>query len=150
MARFRTDLIVSAPIEAVWAFHADVGNLIKVIPMNMRPHVARLHERFEPGAEFIIRLGIGFWWVQWHGRIVEAELPRRFADEQIDGPFETFRHEHRFEPLPDGRTRIVEKLEYRLRHGPLGWLADILFVRWHIRGMFAFRRRILKRALGGA
>jgi hypothetical protein len=54
-----------------------VANLPGVIPRNLRPHAVKLHERFEPGAEFVLRLGWGYWWTHWHGRLVEVE--RHFA-----------------------------------------------------------------------
>ncbi len=148
MPRLHTEMVVPAPIEKVWAFHAEVANLLCVIPLNMKPHLVKVHSDFGPGTEFVLRMGFGYWWVHWHARIVEADPPRRFVDEQIAGPFESFRHEHRFETLSDGRTRLVETIDYRVRRGVLGALADLLFVRWQLRGLFSFRRRALRRLLG--
>ncbi len=150
MPRFRTETTVGAPVQRVWDFHADVANLIAVIPMNRRPHVLRLHEGFEPGCEFVLRLGIGYWHIHWHGRIVEADPPRRFVDEMLSGgPFSTFRHEHRFEPLPDRGARIIDTIDYLPVWGALGQLADWALLRWQLRALFGFRRRALSRLLRG-
>ena len=149
MPRVQTEMVVAAPIETVWAFHADVGNMLRVVPMNMRPHVLKLHERFEPGAEFVLRLGFAYSWLHWHGRITEVDPPKRFADEMVAaaGPFAAFAHEHRFERVDDDHTRLIETLDYRLRWGLLGQLVNALLIRRQIRAMFAFRRRILPRAM---
>ena len=142
-------MVVAAPIETVWAFHTDVGNLLRIIPLNRRPHVLKLHERFEPGAEFVLRVGFAYFWLHWHGRITEVDAPKRFADEIVrpEGPFETFAHEHRFERVDDDHTRMIETLDYRLRWGPIGQLINALVVRGKIREMFAWRRRMLPRAM---
>ena len=60
MHRLRTETVVAAPVEKVWAFHADMANLVRVFPTGIRPQLLKLHERFEPGAEFVLRLGFGY------------------------------------------------------------------------------------------
>jgi len=147
MPSFCSETIVSAPIERVWTFHAEIGNLVRVFPLNVRPHVLKLHETFQPGSEFVLRLGIGFSFIHWHGRIVEVDPPTRFVDRQIAGPFAYWRHEHCFEPLHDGRTRLTETIDYRVTTGPLGALLDVLFVRWQLRALSSFRTRALQRCL---
>ena len=51
--------------------------------------------------------------------ITEWDRPRRFVDEQCDGPFRSFRHEHVFEPVANG-TRLVDHVEFAAPLGPLG------------------------------
>jgi ligand-binding SRPBCC domain-containing protein len=147
MPHFRAQMIVAAPLERVWAFHSELGNLVRLFPRNFRPHVLKVHEHFEKGSEFVLRVGLGYWLVYWHGRIVEVDRPRRFVDEQVSGPFATWRHEHRLEPLPDGRTRVTETIDYQLSRGPLGALMNLLVVRWQLKGLFRFRRLAMKRLL---
>jgi ligand-binding SRPBCC domain-containing protein len=147
MPRIENHMDLAAPIETVWAFHAEVANLIRVVPRNTRPHLLKLHERFEPGAEFILRLGLGYWWIHWHARITEVDPPRRFVDEQVSGPFLAWRHEHRFESLEDGKTRIVDTVTYDMPWGMLGSMVDTLIVRRQIRSLLCFRERALRRLL---
>lgn len=45
-------------------------------------------------------------------RVTELERPLRFVDEQVRGPFRSFRHEHRFEATggaPDGRPHHLHR-----------------------------------------
>ncbi|WP_433041289.1 SRPBCC family protein [Dactylosporangium sp. CS-033363] len=46
-------------------------------------------------------------------RITAYEPPHRFVDEQVRGPFRAMRHEHRFDELQDGRTRMTDRMTVR-------------------------------------
>lgn len=48
----------------------------------------------------------GFWFTMT-SRITELDRPRRFVDEQVRGPFRTFRHEHHFAEVGE-RTRMTD------------------------------------------
>ena len=48
-------------------------------------------------------------WFTMTSKITALEEPVRFVDEQVSGPFKTFIHEHRFEPLPNG-TRMTDTI----------------------------------------
>lgn len=82
-------------------------------------------------------------------RITEFERPRRFCDEQVRGAFAWFRHEHRFEAAGPGVTRITDVFEYAAPLGPLGWLAERLFLTRYMRRQLETRNRHLKAALEG-
>jgi ligand-binding SRPBCC domain-containing protein len=56
--------------------------------------------------------------VYWRTVISEWEPPFRFIDEQEAGPFEYWRHEHRFEDHGQFVT-MVDQVTYQ---EPLGWL----------------------------
>jgi len=60
----------------------------------------------------------------WLVRVVQFEPPRLIVDEMLRGPFAAWRHEHRFEELPDGRTQLTDFVTYRLPGGALGRAAD--------------------------
>lgn len=75
-------------------------------------------------------------------KIIEFEPPHRFVDEMIGGPFSKFRHEHLFEPIPDG-TRIEEVVEFRIRGGRLDTIAGP-FVGWYLRRLLLARNESIK------
>lgn len=150
MGQISTDIEVDVPIERAWAFYADVSNLTRVIPAEYNPQLVKLFDRFEPGAEFILRVAIGYWMVQWHGRISAVDEPHRFAAEQIDGPFTDFAHEVRFEALSDARTRITETTRYELPYKSFGKLADSFVVRRQVRSMLNRRQTKIRKLLEGA
>jgi ligand-binding SRPBCC domain-containing protein len=72
-------------------------------------------------------------------RITEHERPRRFVDEMERGAFAAYRHEHTFEALPGGRTRMTDDVDYRVPLGPLGRLAVRLFVDHRLRRLLSER-----------
>ena len=56
-------------------------------------------------------------------------------------------HEHEFEAIDDKTTRIVDRVTYQVPFGPIGYFADLLFVRRSVRKMFEQRREALKRLM---
>ena len=76
-------------------------------------------------------------------RITEFEPPRRFVDEMVRGAFRRFRHEHQFLAM-DGGTEIVDIFDYTSPLGPLGRLADRLFLRRYMTRLLRERNVYLK------
>lgn len=78
--------------------------------------------------------------------ITTYERPQRFVDEQVDGPFAWWRHEHTFDAA-DGGTRMTDRIDYRLPLGPLGSVVDAVAVRRHLRRIIAERNSWLRASL---
>jgi ligand-binding SRPBCC domain-containing protein len=75
-------------------------------------------------------------------RIVELERPHRFVDEMVSGAFSWLRHVHEFfEERPAVLMR--DTLEWRSPLGPLGVLADKLFVERHLHKFLLEKQRAL-------
>ncbi len=60
---------------------------------------------------------VGMRWLLEHRDVDE---PRQFADEQISGPFKSWRHLHRFEPDEQGGCIVRDHIEYALPAGNVG------------------------------
>lgn len=60
--------------------------------------------------------------VRWRmtSRISACQRPRHFVDEQTRGPFRAMRHEHYFEDLGGGRTRMIDRMTVSAPFGPVG------------------------------
>ena len=56
------------------------------------------------------------------------------CDEQVRGPFRSFRHEHQFESIA-GATVMTDQWEHVAPFGPLGRLVDRLVLERHMRGL---------------
>jgi ligand-binding SRPBCC domain-containing protein len=76
-------------------------------------------------------------------RITEFDRPRCFVDEMIDGPFESIRHLHEFEPAGSG-TRMIDVFEYRIPFGLLGRIADALYLRRYMTRLLSRRNAWIK------
>lgn len=74
-------------------------------------------------------------------RVTTCRPPHLFVDEQARGPFKSFRHEHRFEALDEQTTRLTDIFTFLAPLGPLGRLAEALF-------LTGYMRRLLEQHLG--
>lgn len=77
-------------------------------------------------------------------RIILCDRPRVFADRMVKGAFARMEHHHHFAPLPGDGTRMRDVLDYASPLGPLGLLADALFVKRHLLNFLAKRNAALK------
>lgn len=81
-------------------------------------------------------------------RITEWERPCRFVDEQTQGPFRWFRHEHRFERVSDG-TRMIDEITFAAPLGPVGWLAERIVLERYLLQLIEQRNAHLKAVAEG-
>ncbi|MEP7009389.1 MAG: SRPBCC family protein [Acidobacteriota bacterium] len=79
-------------------------------------------------------------------RITAFDPPRYFQDRMIQGVFASFVHDHYFEEM-DGRTKMRDVIEFRSPLGPLGWLADTLFLRRYLERLITRRAYALRQAI---
>jgi hypothetical protein len=81
-------------------------------------------------------------------KITAWDRPRGFVDEQTKGPFAFWRHEHRFEALDAGVTRMVDSVDFGSPFGLLGRAVDVLmltrYMRRLIEGRNEWRRETLE------
>jgi len=74
------------------------------------------------------------------------EMPTRFVDEQVSGPFRRWWHEHRFEETQGG-TLMVDLVEFDSPAGPIGRLANALFLTRYMTNLLGKRNSWLRSAL---
>jgi len=140
---------ISLPRAEVFAFFADAGNLETITPPSL--HFRILTPRpidIQSGTRIDYRLallGIPF---RWRTRIESFEPPHRFADIQERGPFQLWRHTHEF-IQQDAGTLMIDRVDYQLPLGPLGGLADALFVQRQLKYIFDYRFQVIERLLAG-
>jgi ligand-binding SRPBCC domain-containing protein len=143
---------LETPIQAPPATVFDLARSVSEHLASM----ARTGERAaaEPGHD-LLDLGDEVTWearhvgVRWRlrVRITSLEAPVEFVDEQVLGPFKWMRHRHRFLARGAGTT-MIDDFDYALPLGPLGALADLLFMRQYLRRLLAERNRHLAERAG--
>jgi ligand-binding SRPBCC domain-containing protein len=87
--------------------------------------------------------------VSWMARITEFEWNSHFCDEQVRGPFESFKHRHGIRAeLRDGieGTLVTDEIEFSLRYGSIGRMGGVL-VRRELARSFAHRQKRLPEIL---
>jgi ligand-binding SRPBCC domain-containing protein len=85
-----------------------------------------------------------FWiWQRLTGRISAYERPQHFQDVMLRGAFRSLRHDHYFDEVAGG-TIMRDVLAFSAPLGPLGWLAERLFLSAYMRRFLESRNRVLK------
>ena len=72
-----------------------------------------------------------------------------FMDEQRVGPYKLWLHTHKLEDV-DGGTRMTDDIRYIVPFGPIGWIANALFVGRTLRRIFDYRRVKMDEIFGKA
>lgn len=75
-------------------------------------------------------------------RITAMEAPHYFVDEQVRGPFQSFRHVHEFS-ADGGETVMVDRIEFAAPFGPLGRVVERLVLTRYVRNLIEQRNRHL-------
>jgi len=93
--------------------------------------------------------------VTWQGRhfgfmlthetlISKYSRPHHFKDIMLRGMFKSFEHDHFFNLLEDGSTKMRDELRFSAPLGPLGWIAEAAFLRRYFIGFLQERNRLIK------
>ncbi len=141
---------VPVPPERAFAFYADAGNLEPLTPPWLHFELTTPGRiEMAAGALLEYRLKLHRVPVRWQTRIESWEPPHRFVDVQLRGPYSLWEHTHTFEPAGEGETIIRDRVRYAIPFGPLGSLADRLFVRRDLRRIFDFRAAAVAELIEG-
>lgn len=147
VVRFEVMTDVEAPAEQVFDRSLDVG-----VHLDSMAHA---RERAVAGRrDGMLALGETVTWRAWHfgvpwtmtSRIVELDRPRRFVDEQVAGPFASFRHVHDFEAV-GGRTRMTDTITFTAPLGPIGRVVERFVLERRLVALIQHRNRHLRRVL---
>lgn len=137
------------PVERAFAFYADALNLEPLTPPWLHFEVTTPGRiDMAEGALLEYRLKLHRVPIRWQTRIEIWEPPLRFVDAQAKGPYSLWEHTHLFEAAGE-ETIIRDLIRYAIPFGPLGTLADRLFVRRDLRRIFDFRARAVAERIGG-
>lgn len=144
---FRSDLWLPCPLDEIFSFFADAGNLELLTPPWMRFHILTPRPiEMRPGTRIDYQLRIRLFPVRWQSEITAWEPPHHFVDEQRHGPYRVWRHEHTFEPR-DGGTICRDIVRYAV---PFDTLTHRFIVRPDIERIFAFRQKKMSELFAAA
>ncbi|MCR9094172.1 MAG: SRPBCC family protein [bacterium] len=122
-----TDQTLPRPLDDVFPFFADAGNLEAITPPELRFTIETprpIEMRVGALIEYRLTLyGVRFSWLT---EISVWEPGVRFVDQQILGPFALWHHEHRFTAQGERSTRIQDTVHYALPLDPIGRIAHPL------------------------
>ncbi|MCO6511274.1 MAG: SRPBCC family protein [Aridibacter famidurans] len=139
--------VIDLPIEETFEFFADARNLERITPPELNFRITT-PEPIEIGEGTLIdyRLKLRGVPMIWKTLISEWEPPFSFTDEALKSPYTQWIHRHTFRGLGKDRTKITDRVRYRLPLEPFGDLAH-WYVRRELRYIFDFRSRAVEEIL---
>jgi ligand-binding SRPBCC domain-containing protein len=163
---------VPVPLERVFLFFSNPGNLPKIMPPESGAEILRVKLVPPPGiatenatvsdreplagagSEIVASFRVVPFLPlrgEWIAAILEFEWNHHFSDMQKKGPFKSFHHRHEFSSETRGKqpgTVVRDIIDYEVGFGFLGELAERFLVRRKFQHMFAYRQQALGKLLG--
>lgn len=144
--RLRSSEVLPVSPEEAYAYFENPRNLRSVLPswLSFSP-LAPPPEKIFEGLELKAKTGFGPVASTWTTTIEKVEPGARFVDSGKSLGISLWWHEHRFEDLGDGRTRVTDTIYLRPAFSVLGRLGLWAVGKNILKGMFATRRRAIER-----
>jgi len=128
-------------LEQAWDFFSSPNNLKEITPDNLGFNIISKHQgdTMYPGQiiEYKVSpvLGIPIYWMT---EITHVEDKKYFVDEQRFGPYSMWHHQHHFKAVANG-VEMIDIVHYKLPMWILGDIANTLFVKSQLKGIFDYR-----------
>lgn len=137
------DLTLNLPIEKVFGFFADAGNLELITPPELNFHITTPQPiNIQKGTLIDYQLKVRGFPVKWRTEISEWNPPVLFVDQALKSPYTQWIHRHTFTEIEKDKTLIEDEVKYRLPLEPFGDLAH-WFVRRELDYIFDFRQKVV-------
>jgi ligand-binding SRPBCC domain-containing protein len=141
---------VPAPLPQLWDFITSPTNLKLITPAYMGFEILtpNLPEKIYPGMIISYHVtpvaGIKMLWVT---EITQVKEYAFFVDDQRVGPYSLWHHQHHIQKI-DGGVLMTDIVNYQPPLGPLGAIANALFLKRQLNEIFAFRFSAMERIFG--
>ena len=135
--------------EVLWEFISVPQNLNKITPPDMAFEIiGEPPEKTYAGLLLEYRVKVPLLgWSTWLTEIKYVEEGVSFMDEQRVGPYKLWLHTHKLEDV-DGGTRMTDNIRYLVPFGPIGLLANAVFVGRTLHSIFDYRRVKMEEIFG--
>lgn len=146
--KFEQKLPVS--IEQAWDFFSRPDNLKDITPLGLGFKVISKHQGNTMYAGQVIEYkvhpvaGIPLYWMTEITHVKDQEY---FVDEQRFGPYSLWHHQHHFNII-EGGVEMMDIVHYKLPLWFLGDIANSLFVKRKLAGIFSFRFKKAEEVFG--
>jgi ligand-binding SRPBCC domain-containing protein len=131
-------------IKLAWEFFSSPKNLSKITPSYMDFQItSELPEEMYEGMiiTYTVKPVAGIP-INWVTEISHIRKPYFFIDTQLSGPYKLWHHQHLFKEVKNG-IEMEDIVHYKLPFGILGNIANFLFVKKQLEGIFNYRQKIL-------
>jgi ligand-binding SRPBCC domain-containing protein len=137
-------------LDKAWDFFSSPKNLATITPDHLGFKITStdVRDNMYPGQiiTYTVKpiLGIKLPWMTEITHVTDKDY---FVDEQRFGPYALWHHKHFFKEI-EGGVQMIDKVDYKLPLGFLGSIANYLFVRNKLKGIFNYRNQKLEELFG--
>jgi ligand-binding SRPBCC domain-containing protein len=141
---------IPASLDQTWSFFSSSANLPLITPPEMDFRILSKYQgdRIYAGQVIEYKLrplpGIRVYWMT---EIIHVQEGVYFVDEQRYGPYSLWHHQHHFKEK-DGGIEMTDIVHYKVPFGPIGDLANILFVQRQLERLFQYRHQQVEEIFG--
>jgi ligand-binding SRPBCC domain-containing protein len=142
----KTEQAIPISLAEAWDFFSSPLNLAKITPKEMDFVVTSAYNgdtKMYPGMiiTYIISPLMGIK-MNWMTEITHVKEGQYFVDEQRFGPYALWHHQHHFKEIKGG-VLMNDILNYAIPYGPIGRLANAVFVQKQVKKIFAYREKVI-------
>jgi ligand-binding SRPBCC domain-containing protein len=137
-------------LNQAWEFFSNPANLQAITPDNLGFKIISKHHGNTMYAGQVIEykvsplLGIPLYWMTEITHVADSAY---FVDEQRFGPYSLWHHQHHFKAI-EGGVEMTDIVHYKLPLWILGDIANALFVKKQLAGIFDYRYRKVEQLFG--
>jgi len=142
---FKREQILNTDISTVWDFVSKPENLGKITPNDMGFDILSISNPYmEEGMLIAYKispmLNIKTTWITIITNVIKH---KKFIDQQVKGPYKFWHHEHKFEVISSDKVKMTDIITYIPPFGVFGDIANFVFLKNKLNGIFDFRETIL-------
>ncbi len=144
LMRFIARSVIHTTPDELFAFHERPDAFTRLMPPWEKSRVIERAANLDVGSRAVVdaRIFPGIF-IRWESRHTAYDPPHSFEDQQVRGPFRSWRHRHIVEPHPEGAL-LIDDIEYEPPFGILGRALAGIVVERRLRRVFAFRHRVTR------
>lgn len=136
---------IHAPIDSCFDLSRDIGFHVRSLAHTNESAIAGR-------TDGLIELGETVTWQAKHlgmtqrmtVQITAMDQPTHFRDEQIDGPFKRFIHDHDFAEIGGEVTRMTDRIDFASPYGWLGRAVDEIYLAAYLERLISHRVTAIK------
>lgn len=141
----KKEQIIPCSLDEAWAFFSSPRNLRKITPDYMGFEIKSIEADKPAYAGQIISYTVRPLFnipLKWVTEITQVKEGAHFIDEQRFGPYKLWHHQHFFKEVAEG-VKMTDIVHYVVPLGFLGRIANSLFIRKQLEGIFEYRTKVV-------
>jgi ligand-binding SRPBCC domain-containing protein len=136
--------IIPASRPQVWDYFSRPENLNEITPPDLNFEIiSGAGQTIFPGQLIQYRIQLfPIIKTPWLTEITHVHQPTLFVDEQRQGPYKFWQHQHRFREV-EGGTEMTDLVSYQLPFGWVGQMIHCLMIKSRLQEIFDYREQVV-------